>query len=316
MTNRKTGEPGPMATDLMLVTGLMLGCLLATPAVAQSTAFTQAGTGDETNELVLGFESRSNRLSPFETGRLDRLAGRLTLQGDYRLFLLVPSPADPASRHFVDARMNVVEEELSKRGLAAETVHVPRSVQDGSTVILKISPKDLPRTPVEVLPAPAPSPSPIGTTLPVVETPVPVQVEQAPVPLVPDSHGEGTAAATVPVGSVAPDPVAVVPFSKVTADEDASPRPGDTPATADEMWSATVGQSLQTVLRSWGERAGWTVVWQSDREYPVDAPVTFFGDFTTVAGQLLEGFVTAVPAPFAHFYKGNRVLLILSGEGR
>jgi len=73
---------------------------------------------------------------------------------------------------------------------------------------------------------------------------------------------------------------------------------------------------LRDVLREWGERAGWTVVWQSDHEYPVEASADFSGDFTEAATQLFEGFATVAPAPFAHFYKGNHVLVVRSGEGR
>ena len=102
----------------------------------------------------------------------------------------------------------------------------------------------------------------------------------------------------------------------VPAAPSADPAPPALSAKVEELWLAAAGRSLQEVLRDWADKAGWTLVWQSDREYPIDASATFSGDFTKVASQLCEGFSTVAPAPFAHFYKRNQVLVILSGEGR
>jgi hypothetical protein len=81
-------------------------------------------------------------------------------------------------------------------------------------------------------------------------------------------------------------------------------------AEAPPRWSASAGSMLQTVLRQWGERAGWTVLWQSSVDYPLDAGVSLGGDFVAASTALLAGFAEAQPPPVAHLYLGNQVLII------
>ncbi|HIJ39434.1 MAG TPA: hypothetical protein HPP80_11125 [Rhodospirillaceae bacterium] len=82
------------------------------------------------------------------------------------------------------------------------------------------------------------------------------------------------------------------------------------------LWTAGSGKSLKEVLNGWCEQAGWHLVWQSNRRYPMEASADFSGSFEEAARQLVEGFAEVAPAPFGHFYKGNKVLVITSGEGR
>jgi hypothetical protein len=76
------------------------------------------------------------------------------------------------------------------------------------------------------------------------------------------------------------------------------------------MWVATAGRSLRSVLQEWGEHSGWTIVWQSSFDYPIDASASYAGDFQTAAKALVIGFADAVPPPVAHVYRANQVLLI------
>ena len=75
-------------------------------------------------------------------------------------------------------------------------------------------------------------------------------------------------------------------------------------------WVVTSGQTLQSVLKSWCDKEGWDLVWTSPREYPIEASAVFRGRFVDVASALIRNFERAVPAPYAKFYKGNRVLVI------
>ena len=79
-------------------------------------------------------------------------------------------------------------------------------------------------------------------------------------------------------------------------------------------WQAPKGETLRTLLTDWGEKSGWTIVWQLERDYVLEAGVVFRGTFTDVAGAILRTFARAMPAPVGTFYNGNRVLLITTQE--
>ena len=75
-------------------------------------------------------------------------------------------------------------------------------------------------------------------------------------------------------------------------------------------WVVASGQTLQSVLKAWCDKEGWDLVWTTPREYPIEASAVFKGRFVDVASALVRNFERAVPAPYAKFYKGNRVLVI------
>ncbi|AGN33457.1 type IV pilus biogenesis lipoprotein PilL2 (plasmid) [Pseudomonas fluorescens A506] len=77
-----------------------------------------------------------------------------------------------------------------------------------------------------------------------------------------------------PVPAVATaGPKAAIPSTKVTP----PPKP---------VWTATVGQSLRAVIKSWSDRANYTLDWKADTlDYPIDAPLRFEGSYEdAVAG--------------------------------
>lgn len=80
-------------------------------------------------------------------------------------------------------------------------------------------------------------------------------------------------------------------------------------------WAAQEGVTLRTLLQDWSERAGWRLVWNTDREYVVEAGAVFKGKYIDVASALIRAFSRATPAPQATFYKGNRVLVVTALEG-
>ena len=79
-------------------------------------------------------------------------------------------------------------------------------------------------------------------------------------------------------------------------------------------WQAQKEDTLRTLLMDWGEQSGWTVVWQLERDYILEAGVVFRGTFVEVASAIVRAFARATPAPVAKFFKGNRVLLITTQE--
>ena len=74
-------------------------------------------------------------------------------------------------------------------------------------------------------------------------------------------------------------------------------------------WRAPKGESLNNVLSDWGEKSGWTVVFQSRVIYELQASAQFDGDFVEAATSLLKS-IQANPMPRATFFRGNRVLLV------
>ena len=79
-------------------------------------------------------------------------------------------------------------------------------------------------------------------------------------------------------------------------------------------WVAAEGTTLRSLLLEWGDRVGWRIVWNMDRDYALEAGAVFRGRFVDVAAALLRSFARATPAPKGVFYKGNKVLVISTRE--
>ena len=77
-----------------------------------------------------------------------------------------------------------------------------------------------------------------------------------------------------------------------------------------EDWLAEEGKTLKTLLTEWSDRAGWRLVWNSNRNYTLTAGAMFRGRYADVSSALIRAFARAKPAPIATFYKGNRVLVV------
>lgn len=81
-----------------------------------------------------------------------------------------------------------------------------------------------------------------------------------------------------------------------------------------EDWLAEEGQNLKDLLSEWSDRAGWRLVWKTNRNYPLTAGAMFRGRFADASAALIRTFARAKPAPVATFYKGNRVLVVETME--
>lgn len=81
-----------------------------------------------------------------------------------------------------------------------------------------------------------------------------------------------------------------------------------------EDWLAEEGQNLKELLGEWSDRAGWRLVWKTNRNYPLTAGAMFRGRFADASAALIRTFARAKPAPIATFYKGNRVLVVETRE--
>ena len=81
-----------------------------------------------------------------------------------------------------------------------------------------------------------------------------------------------------------------------------------------EDWLAEEGKTLKGLLSEWSDRAGWRLIWNSNRNYTLTAGAMFRGRFADVSSALIRAFARARPAPVATFYKGNRVLVVETME--
>ena len=81
-----------------------------------------------------------------------------------------------------------------------------------------------------------------------------------------------------------------------------------------EDWLAEEGATLKGLLSDWCERSGWRLIWNSNRNYTLNAGAMFRGRFADVTSALIRTFARAQPAPMATFYKGNRVLVVETRE--
>jgi hypothetical protein len=79
-------------------------------------------------------------------------------------------------------------------------------------------------------------------------------------------------------------------------------------------WVVASGQTLREILQDWCDKEGWDLVWNTSREYPIQASAVFKGRFMDVSSALVRNFSRANPIPYAKFFKGNRVLVITTTE--
>ena len=99
---------------------------------------------------------------------------------------------------------------------------------------------------------------------------------------------------------------------EISVSEENTPQNGDENLVEDpvEDWLAEEGKTLKTLLTEWSDKAGWRLIWNSNRNYTLTAGAMFRGRFADVSSALIRTFARARPAPIATFYKGNRVLVV------
>lgn len=93
-----------------------------------------------------------------------------------------------------------------------------------------------------------------------------------------------------------------------------------TPISAQKEWIITSGLTLQEILSDWTEEAGWSLVWDSSYEYPIEADAVFYGPFIDrneddgsligAAADLISSMKNARPIVNADFYMKNKVMVV------
>ncbi|KWT01494.1 pilus assembly protein PilL [Pseudomonas amygdali pv. aesculi] len=71
-----------------------------------------------------------------------------------------------------------------------------------------------------------------------------------------------------------------------TSQAPTKPEPAATVA-PQQTWNAPVGSTLRQSVEDWAKRAGWQVIWvPEDLDYPIEAPLSFTGSFTSAVRQI------------------------------
>ncbi|MCL2439451.1 MAG: toxin co-regulated pilus biosynthesis Q family protein [Alphaproteobacteria bacterium] len=125
--------------------------------------------------------------------------------------------------------------------------------------------------------------------------------------------GHKILSATLPPGMPILDPMVEFDNSRY---KDLQPRQQAAGKRQVADWVAKEGLMLRQVLEEWCESEGWTLVWNTKREYPLRASAIFRGRFTDVSAALIRTFGRAIPPPHARYYTGNKVLVVTTLEER
>ena len=81
------------------------------------------------------------------------------------------------------------------------------------------------------------------------------------------------------------------------------------PAAASQF-SVSAGQMLHPVLAEWASKSGWTVIWETEYDYRIEANASFNGNFVDAVTQIVTAMAEARPAITVDFYQGNNVAVV------
>lgn len=79
---------------------------------------------------------------------------------------------------------------------------------------------------------------------------------------------------------------------------------------AASQFSVSTGQMLHPVLAEWASKSGWTVIWETEYDYRIEANASFNGSFVEAVTQIVTAMAEARPAITVDFYQGNNVAVV------
>ncbi|PHZ32584.1 hypothetical protein CS537_06175 [Yersinia mollaretii] len=78
----------------------------------------------------------------------------------------------------------------------------------------------------------------------------------------------------------------------------------------EKTWQITRGTDLRTQLDNWSTTAGWSLVWDSEYSYLIQANASFKGDYISAVKQLFTALGDINPNLYPELYQGNYVLKV------
>jgi len=86
------------------------------------------------------------------------------------------------------------------------------------------------------------------------------------------------------------------------------------PATPLAWTLAREDRTVRTALERWARQVEWQVAWEFPTDFQIEFNADFDGDFIEAVAKVVDGLSVPERPVRAEFYKGNRVLRILSGR--
>ena len=79
-------------------------------------------------------------------------------------------------------------------------------------------------------------------------------------------------------------------------------------------WDVRSGETLSQLLHRWADDAGYTIVYQANTDFVIQADVIIRGTFAEATGQVVESFANANPPIAAEYFFGNKVIVVRSAS--
>ena len=82
------------------------------------------------------------------------------------------------------------------------------------------------------------------------------------------------------------------------------------PVEPSRVWFAHAGSTVLATLKAWGKKAGWTVVWNSDKDWTIPASFAHNGQFEAVATWMFRQLAAEGVLCKVRFYEGNQTVVV------
>lgn len=178
------------------------------------------------------------------------------------------------------------------------------------------------RPALERSPAAAPAVEPAGAApaTPAAASPDTATAPTAPTPTTSASPIAPTATAPIATAPIATAPTATAPAATATAprvDAPAPVQPATVKAASAELpqaqeWAILLSdKTLYRTMRRWAQQANLQLLWQVDRDYPIEAEVVFNSSLHQAVGQVMAGVALTDYPLQAVFNSSARVLRVV-----
>lgn len=87
------------------------------------------------------------------------------------------------------------------------------------------------------------------------------------------------------------------------------------PAKVIPTWTLTANHTIGQDLQAWGEKAGWRIIWNLQKDWTIPASTIFTGEFPTVAAEVVKTLASNGALIHAQFFEGNKTMVVTGPGG-